>query len=159
VDTLSNPVHTRQFGAAASPRERRHQAIVSSELFGKVRGAIEARRTRPPGRRRSPVVSLLQGRVRCAVCGRPLRIHSNRRGCVFYRYFRCTEIGGLPRCRETHVRVATLEAAVLGIFTEPEHRVGPGRGQPNKTPSEVIGTEAVALTAVHQRVARRSGRF
>jgi len=120
LETLSNPVYAGRFGSAASIREGCHEAIVSVELFGKVRGALEARRTRRPGRRTSVVTSFLQGRVRCAACGRLMSVHSNRGGCVEHRYFRCTDSGGLPRCQGTHVRAETLESEVLGIFAEPE---------------------------------------
>jgi hypothetical protein len=61
-----------------------------------------------------------------------MSVHSNRRGCVEHRYFRCPDSGGLPRCRGTHVRLATLESEVLGIFTEPERRVKRGRGRPDR---------------------------
>jgi hypothetical protein len=131
VETLSNPIYAGRLGSAASPREGCHEAIVSQELFEKARGAIEARRTRPPSRRPG-VASFLQGRVRCAACGRLMSVHSNRRGCVEHRHFRCTESGGLPRCQGTHVRVATLESEVLSIFVEPEKRIKRGRGRPDR---------------------------
>jgi DNA invertase Pin-like site-specific DNA recombinase len=132
VETLSNLVYTGRLGSAASPREGCHEAILSPELFEKARGAVEARRTRPPGRRPGVAASFLQGRVRCAACGRLMSVHSNRRGCVEHRYFRCTDSGGLPRCQGTHVRVATLESEVLSIFVEPERRIKRGRGRPDR---------------------------
>lgn len=53
--------------------------MVSRELFDKVCGAIEARRTRPPGRRPSVATSFLQGLVKCAACRAP-RSGSTARG-------------------------------------------------------------------------------
>jgi len=127
-----NPNYTGRFRAGAGTREGCHEGIVSAELFDKVCEAIEARRMRPPGRRPRVAISFLQGRVRCVACGRLMSVHSNRRGCVEHCYFRCTESGGLPRCQGTHVRVATLESEVLGIFGEPEQRIRRGGGRPGR---------------------------
>lgn len=65
---LSNPVYLGQMGAVADA----HDAIVDEEVFDKAREAVEARRTRAPGRR--PVDGddpfLLRRLLRCVQCSR-----------------------------------------------------------------------------------------
>ncbi len=82
LETVSNPVYTGHFRAANGVRPACHDAIITEDLFQRCAEMRASRRTVVNAPRQRPAWSMLQGRVRCARCGRLMSIHVNRRGAL-----------------------------------------------------------------------------
>lgn len=104
-----------------------HNEVVSAELFAKANAAIDARRTRAPGRRavvedRDPF--LLRGLLRCERCGRLMTTASGKpktRRSKPPRFYRCR---GINACRGTQVTGGEIEQRVLRWLQAPRRGLG-----------------------------------
>ena len=107
-----------------------HDAIIDEELFSEARSAVDARRTRAPGRRplKTGDLFLLRGLLRCVHCDRLMTTSSSRalpepslgpkppRGPMPPRYDRCR---GKRTCRGTQVAAEDIERRVLAWLRKP----------------------------------------
>jgi hypothetical protein len=123
---LSNPAYLGRMGAVADA----HDAVVEESLFAKARAAVDARRTRAPGRRppRDGDLFLLRRMLRCVLCERFMTTSSSRalpeastgprpsRIASPPRYYRCR---GQRSCRGTQVAAQDIEQRVLAWLRRP----------------------------------------
>jgi hypothetical protein len=123
---LSNPVYLGRMGAVADA----HDAVVEEPLFAKARAAVDARRTRVPGRRppRDGDLFLLRRMLRCVLCERLMTTSSSRalpeastgprpsRVASPSRYYRCR---GQRSCRGSQVAAEDIERRVLAWLRRP----------------------------------------
>jgi DNA invertase Pin-like site-specific DNA recombinase len=123
---LGNRVYVGRMGAVADA----HDAIVDEQLLAKVREAVDARRTRAPGRRNQEAgdLFLLRRLLRCVHCDRLMTTSSSRalpdgptkpkgrKLVVPPRYYRCR---GQRACRGTQVAAEDIEQRVLAWLRKP----------------------------------------
>lgn len=128
---LKNPVYLGRMGAVADA----HEAIVDEELFDKARAAVDARRTREPGRRATSGDDpfLLRQLLRCVHCNRLMTTSSGRalpevtklqrrKPVVPPRYYRCR---GERACHGTQVAADDVERRVLAWLRTPTGELSP----------------------------------
>lgn len=90
-----------------------HEAIVTSTLFEQVRQAIEARRSRAPGRTAPKINWPLRGLLVCGECGRVMSPSISGYKNFRYRYYRCrSRAFGRPPCKDTGISAYEIEEFV-----------------------------------------------
>lgn len=129
---LSNRVYLGRMSAVADA----HDAVVDEELFGKARGAVDARRTREPGRRAKDAGDpfLLRQLLRCVHCDRLMTTSAGRvlpeapakskwrKPVLPPRYYRCR--GGRV-CRGSQVAADAIERRILTWLRKPTGDLSP----------------------------------
>jgi len=126
---LGNDVYLGRMGTVADA----HDAIVDKQLFAKARAAVDARRTRAPGRRAREAgdLFLLRGLLRCIHCNRLMTTSSSRalpeaptgpKLAVPPRYYRCR---GQRACRGSQVAAEDIEQRVLAWLRAPTDDISP----------------------------------
>ena len=133
LDTVGKTVYTGRFRTEQGTRPGTHEAIITEELFDRCAAAIAARRTSPPGTRTRRKWSHLEGKVRCARCGRLLGIRVTKNGARHYIYFRCrTSTADAQPCTGTQVRAYGIEETVRSVLLEPGDAFPRKRGRPTR---------------------------
>lgn len=66
-----------------------HPALISRELFDEVQAIRAARRTQRLVSNKRHTIYLLAGLLRCAGCGRPMRVQYHKKNGAVYLYYRC----------------------------------------------------------------------
>ena len=112
--TLTNFVYAGLVLDGRGFRKGCHEGLIAKDVYDEVQKLLAVRRTRKPGREKSPIPWPLLGLVCCGACGRPLSTHTIRRGSVIYRYYRCrSTAGGREPCKGVLVGAYEIESAVL----------------------------------------------
>lgn len=113
LKVLSNPTYAGRIRNSDGTLPGQHEAIVSEELFAKVRQTIESRRSRKPGRRPSQSRWPLRRKLKCGRCGRAMIPTISARGSIRYRYYRCrSTAGGKPPCKSVSLSAYQIESFV-----------------------------------------------
>jgi DNA invertase Pin-like site-specific DNA recombinase len=112
IATLRNPVYLGLFRENHDFRIGHHEPIVTSELFANSAAQLQTRRTRVPGTHYQ-IDWPLQGRITCAVCGRPMSPHTIRYRNFLYRYYRCRSTAGGRKPCGHQVSAPAIEASLL----------------------------------------------
>jgi DNA invertase Pin-like site-specific DNA recombinase len=122
LSILNNPVYLGRFADEPLSRWGQHKAIVSEDLFERVRSQIAARRT-PKGPRRETVpYAHLRGKVLCPTCRRPMSIQTMHRrmqpgGAQRTFYYRCRSYaGGRPPCKGPSLYAYELDSRVAELI-------------------------------------------
>ena len=80
--TLTNYVYAGLVLDGYGFRKGCHEGVIAKEVYDEVQKLLAARRTRQPGRAKSPIPWPLLGLVCWGACGRPLSTHTIRRGSI-----------------------------------------------------------------------------
>jgi hypothetical protein len=116
---LSNPIYAGQIHHRDGMLLGSHPAIVTPELFERVRARIEGRRSRAPGRTKSTIDWPLQGKIICSQCGRVMSPSTSGYRNLQYRYYRCrSNAGGKPPCPDVSVPAFEAEEFVRSMLNE-----------------------------------------
>lgn len=130
LKVLSNPTYAGRIRNGPGTLPGRHEAIVSEDLFERVRQLVKSRRSRKPGRQKSQFNWPLRGVLKCGRCGRAMSPSESGYRNFRYRYYRCRNTaGGKPPCKSVSVPAYEIERFVrtmmFGGFDDdltPEHR-------------------------------------
>lgn len=119
LKVLGNPTYRGDIHDGANTRPGRHEAVVTPAVFDQVRGLIEARRSRPPGRDKLKLSWPLRGLLVCGDCGRIMSpVVSGYRN-FLYRYYRCRSRAlGRPPCKGVGVFAFEIEGFVRTTLSD-----------------------------------------
>lgn len=116
---LSNPTYAGSIRNGSGILPGQHEPIVAPALFEQVRDTIVTRRSREPGRSKSPETWRLRGLLKCGRCGRPMSPSISGHGNVRYCYYRCrSSAGGRPPCEGVCVSSYQIEQFVRAQISE-----------------------------------------
>ena len=115
---LSNSIYTGAIHDGAGSLPGCHEAIVTSTIFEQVRQAIEARRSRKPGRTAPKINWPLRGLLVCSECGRVMSPSISGYKNLRYRYYRCrSRAFGRPPCKGVGISAHEIEEFVLATLS------------------------------------------
>ena len=118
---LANAVYMGRFSHEGGTRPGTHPAIVSEELFERVRHQVAARRklrkNKKASNTRQPMFWSLRGKVLCPECSRTMSTHITQKGNIRFRHYRCRSFaGGRPPCKGSAFPAHELERMVSDLI-------------------------------------------
>lgn len=103
---LKNPTHIGKINATkiGAVYDGKHEGIVSLETFNAVQAILDSHEPKVKGKQelKNPLATIL----RCGICGRVMRRHSNNSGAIIYR---CVTID----CKNRSILCRSIDTAVL----------------------------------------------
>jgi DNA invertase Pin-like site-specific DNA recombinase len=117
---LMNVLYVGNVGHAGATYPGEQEAIVDAELWQTANRLIGEQKRGPASRERTQHSPLLQGRLTCAVCGKPMTHGYTTKQGRRYRYYLCQTArkNGIASCKQQMISATRIEQSVLRKLVE-----------------------------------------